>query len=74
MNATINIIDEGGGNITIENIPFDALITLADEENRTILFEHKFYMNATYDKIEILGLNRMIVKMSRNKVSMICLF
>ena len=74
MNATITINDdESGGSITIENIPFEHLITLADEENRTTLFEYKFYMNTTYDKIEILGINLMILKMSKNKVSMICL-
>lgn len=70
MDLTIRIPEKLIKTITINNLSSDLFEQLSEDNVINELFDYKYYLNTTYDKITILDFNFILNKQSKNAVTL----
>lgn len=70
MDLTIRDEEKRIKTITINNLSLDLYEQLNKDEVINELFDYKYYLNTTYDKITILDFNFILNKQSKNAVTL----
>ena len=70
IDITLRIPEKLIKTITINNLSLDLYEQLNKDEVINELFDYKYYLNTTYDKITILYFNFILNKQSKNAVTL----
>ncbi|WP_075810067.1 hypothetical protein [Clostridium perfringens] len=70
MDLTIRDEEKRIKTITINNLSLNLYEQLSKDEVINELFDYKYYLNTTYDKITILDFNFILNKQSKNTVTL----
>ncbi len=70
IDITLRIPEKLIKTITINNLSLDLYEQLNKDEVINELFDYKYYLNTTYDKITILDFNFILNKQSKNAVTL----
>ncbi|HFD2052240.1 TPA: hypothetical protein ACF2DE_002971 [Clostridium perfringens] len=70
MDLTIRDEEKRIKTITINNLSLNLYEQLSKDEVINELFDYKYYLNTTYDKITILDFNFILNKQSKNAVTL----
>ena len=70
IDITLRIPEKLIKTITIKNLSLDLYEQLNKDEVINELFDYKYYLNTTYDKITILDFNFILNKQSKNAVTL----
>ena len=70
IDITLRVPEKLIKTITINNLSLDLYEQLNKDEVINELFDYKYYLNTTYDKITILDFNFILNKQSKNAVTL----